>query len=898
MNFDGFQPVAIERFSSLVEQADATSLPSGVATEARNVRFSLTSVRTRDGIQSKYGFILPSGEPVTGLAGLKVGGNPDTYVPMAFDSAGNVYIESPAGSGKTVAVASNLVSPPLGASMQAAAAFKRGFLAFSDLKNSKGAGAVYDIASGRLDPLSLRPMGDPWKAGTFYNVGEVVTPSTPFGGNGHTYRCTVAGTSANAQPAFPTTEGGTVVEAGGPTWQEDTPQMVQALPEPAVPTVARNAGAGTFAAGRDVYIIVTLVNGNGETDGQTTLAYKAINTTLNDQYAVTSPTLAPWVQALAAPYAVTGYNVYEADVATGGAAPLISAYKKVNGAVVPIGTNTNVNTSGAGAAPQTTNGATVVPLGNICSGLRYAIVLFLSRNGYISGVSAAAVVSYNSPTAGYQLYMPYIPTGPANTQARIVAFTPAGDLSTLAGNGISSGGPYFWIPPSGFTQVDFDITKIAGGITVADIANGISMTSTVVNDNTTTSGTFNFTDDYLKDGENDLSACFRKIQIPDLVDVFYSETMRRMFYRVDSLPSGWYVSAKGDPETVYGDAGFVQVAENNGENAITAREYGGVVYLLKERSGHALSEDATDPAQWKPVKQWGGSGPSGPRAVDTCTTFLCYVHRSGVYIYKGGAEPFRISKEIPITWSKINWKYQHLIWVQIDDEYQEIRIGVPYAGSTTPNLILKCNYEESPNFEPPIHFSPYIGKEIATGACYKWSVDDVPANLALRIERPLTNPPAFIDPATAQSQLLYASANPDGAVSAIIPNLLNDNGVGIDSVYETAAPEQLLKVNQLGGVQVNNNGVGETLVEVLSLRAKDPKDGGVVPAPGQPQANAGAVIPMKKPCIGGIPYSCGASGQNERFRMRFSNGKRADVGFDIKWAAIMARPISSARPSR
>lgn len=898
MNFDGFQPVAFERFSSLVEQADATSLPSGVSPHALNVRFQLTSVRTRDGIQSKYGFILPSGEPVTGLAGLKVGGDPDTFVPMAFDTGGNLYIESPAGSHQVTPVESDLVSPPTGASMQAAAAFKRGFLAFSDLKNSKGAGAVYDIASGQLYPLSMRPFGDPWAPGVFYNVGEVVTPSTPFGGNGHSYSCTVAGTSGIAQPAFPITEGGTVAEGGpGPTWQENTPQMVQALPEPPIPTVVRSAGAGTFAAGRDVYILVTLLNGNGETDGQTTLAFKFVNTTLNDRFVVSSPTLAAWVQALVPPYKVTGYNVYEIDVATGGGAPVLAAYKKVNGAPVPIGTNTNVDTTGAGAAPPTLNGATVVPLGNICSGLRYAIVLFLSKTGYIGGVSSAAIASYDAPNAGYSLYMPHIPTGPANTQARIVAFTPAGDLSQLAGNGISSAGPYFWIPPAGFVQADFDITKIAGGVTIADIVDGISMTSTLINDNTTTSATFSFTDDYLKSFENDVSDRFRNIQIPDLVDVQYSESMRRMFYRVDALPSGWYISAKDDPETVYGDAGFVQVAENNGENAVTVREFLGAVYLFKERSGHTLSEDVTDPSQWKPVKAWGGSGPCGPRAVDSGTSFLCYVHRSGVYIFVSGL-PKLISKELPITWSKINWKYQHLIWVQIDDEYREIRIGVPYAGSTTPNLVLKCNFEESPDFEPPIHFSPYIGKEIATGSCYKWSVDDIPANLALRIERPLVNPPAFMDPATAQSQLLYASANPDGAVSAIVPKLLNDNSAGIDSVYETSAPQQLLKVNQLGGVQVNNNGVGESLIEVLSLRAKDPKDGGVVPPPGKPQANAGAVIPMKKPCTGGIPYSCGASGQNERFRLRFSNGKRADVGFDISWAAIMARPISSARPSK
>lgn len=871
-------------------------MPTGVSPLARNVRFHLTSVRTRDGIQSKYGFTLPNGQPVTGLAGLKVGGNPDSFVPMAFDASGALYIENAVGTGNLTPVLSGQVTPPAGASMQAVSAFKRGFLAFTDLKNSKGAPAVYDIASGRLDPLSMRPVGEPWKPTTPYQVGEVVTPSTPFGGNGHSYRCTVPGSSGAAQPAFPITEGGVVAEPGGPTWQETTPQMVQAVPEPAIPTVNRVAGAGTFVAGRDVYIIVTLVNGNGETDGQTVLAFKFVNTTANDRLVVSSPVLAAWVQALAAPYAVTGYNVYEIDVVTGGAAPFLGMYKKVNGAPVPIGTNTNVDTTGAGAAPPALNGATVVPLGNICAGLRYAIVLFVNRNGYISGAGSAAVFSYNGPNAGYQLYVPHIPTGPANTMARIVAFTPAGELSALAGNGISNAGPYFWIPPAGFAQANFSFSAIAGGVTIADIENGVQMTSTLINDNATTSAMFNFTDDYLKLTLLDVSRYFFKIQVPNCSDLYYSQTLRRMFYSVDIFQSGWYVSAQGEPETVYGDKGIVQVAENNGETRIAVREYDGIVYLLKERSGHVLNADDTDPSNWKPTKQWSGSGPCGFRAIDVGNGFMCYVHRSGVYIYRGGAMPLRISKEIPITWGKINWKYKHLIWVQIDEEFQEIRIGVPYAQSTVPNLILRCNYEESPEFEPPIHFSPYIGKEIATGACYKWSVDDISANLAVRIERPLANPPAFMDPATAESQVLYASSNPDGAVCAITPMLFNDNGVGIDSVYETAAPGELLNISQLGGAQANIDGSGQISVEILALRSKDPKEGGIVPQGGQPKGNMGVIIPLKKKCTAGIPYSCGASGQNERYRARVSNNKQADVWFDLQGLWIMAKPVASARP--
>jgi hypothetical protein len=608
--------------------------------------------------------------------------------------------------------------------------------------------------------------------------------------------------------------------------------------------------------------------------------------------------LAAWIQALGVPYAVTGYNVYEADVATAAAAPAIGAFKKVNGAAVAIGVSTNVNSTAVGVAPQVFNGATVVPLGNICAGLRYAVVLFVNRNGNISGMSQASVFSYQGPNGGYQLYIPHLPTGPANTMARIVAFTPAGQLSQVAGSGISNAGPYFWIPPDGFAQGNFSFSSIAGGVTIADIVNGVQMTSTLINDNVTTTATFNFTDDYLKTTLLDVSDYFRKIQVPACSDVYYSKTLRRMFYSVDTLPSGWYVSLQDDPESVYGDSGIVQVAENNGENRIAVREYGGTLYLLKERSGHTLSADATDPSNWKATEQWSGSGPCGPRAIDVGTSFMVYVHRSGVWIYMGSDKPRLISKEIPITWSKINWAAQKTIWVQIDDETREIRVGVPYGRTTVPNMVLKCNFEESPEFTEPIHFSPYIGKEIATGASYKWSIDDIQANLAVRIERELVNPPAFMDLATTQSQILYASSNPDGAVCAVVPFLFNDNDIGIDSAYETAAPAKLMIQNKLGGVQANIDGDGDILIEVLAMRASDPKEGGVIPPPGRPQASLGAVIPMKTKCKAGIPYSCGARGQNERFRLRVSNGKQKDVWFDLKWAAIYAQPIASARPSK
>jgi hypothetical protein len=58
-----------------------------------------------------------------------------------------------------------------------------------------------------------------WQAHHVYIAGEIVHPATP---TGHSYICTVPGTSAAAAPTFPTTANATVAESEGPTWKENT----------------------------------------------------------------------------------------------------------------------------------------------------------------------------------------------------------------------------------------------------------------------------------------------------------------------------------------------------------------------------------------------------------------------------------------------------------------------------------------------------------------------------------------------------------------------------------------------------------------------------------------------------------------------------------------------------
>ncbi len=866
MNFAGFAPHEFTRWSSLVEQDDPTALPIGLAAVAKNVTFHLTSVRTRDGIQMQFQVPPDSANPgqtppISGLGSLKYqqpspDKPPDKRIPMLFDMAGRVFVESPEGSGILMPVNSSLVTPPTNAHMQVASAYNRGYLAFSDLKTGKGQPAVYDLLSGNLDPYSMRPAGDRWKANTVYQAGEVVTPNNGTTGNGHIYVCTVAGTSGATQPAFPIVDGSTVTDATV-TWKEVTAHAGTAIDS--IPntffSVTRIAGAGSYAAGRDVYIAITINNGNGESLLSATNVIT--NTVANDRIQVViGPAFPSWLAGLAAPFAPTTVNVYAADVATGAAPPAASSYHNVATGKA-LGATVNVDSTGSGAAPPAGNGATLTASssGNICTGIRYMVVLFKNRNGAITGMTEASVIAINVPTPGaQQLWVGNIPTGPANTAARICAFTVAGG---------STAGDYFYIPSQ-------------------DQVSGVVMTATVIADNTTTSAIFNFTDIYLLSSTK-ITSFFRKIQAPSCVDIYFSRSTSRMVVSgANGYPSGWLVSLQNDPESFYGDTSVVQAGENDSERAIAWREFRGASFGLKERGGYLIEPSASDPSTWNVSKRWEGVGPVGPRAVDVSNSFMCFVHSSGVYIFLGD-QPMRITKELPKTWHNINWDFAHLIWVLIDEETQEIRIGVPLNDSTVPNAVLKCNYEEAPDFAPPIYFSPFVGKEIAAGSSRKWSVDDIAAFVAVRAIRKLGT--AVSDALTRQSQILFASSAPDGAVNAIMPGTFNDNGAGIDCIYETVSTQDLLRVNQLGGVGVNATGSGDLNVSVVYGRknASSP-DGRIDLKPlnlNNTQDKA--------------PPSIGARGQNERFRLRLSNGKVPNSWFDVKYAVLYARPVASSR---
>ena len=1008
MNFAGFTPYAYERFGGCCDAEDVEVLPVGVAAVCKNCRFLLTSVATRFGLQTTMQS--PNQAPISGLASLiytpENPGETLFQVPMAFDTDGFLLIEQPVGSGILVRVQGPLVTQPTNAYAIITEAYNRALIAYSNLKIASGPANVYSLnalsidalgntipgtGAAYLDPYGQKPLGAAWLASTTYLVGEYVQP-TVAGGNGHLYRCTQGGTTAAIEPEWPLVENGAVMN-GSCIWEEITPWLANRLPAPSLPNIGREAGAGTFAAGRDVYIIVTYANPQGESLPSNPAIL--VDTAANDAVQVAIPTLASLygpIRGLTPAYRPTGINVYEADVVTGGPAPAAASYGLYGS--YGLGAPATVTHTATGAAPPTANTARITPgglappptptveraseagifapgrdvyviatfvnsigetlpsvagvmidtvlddavqvpipstlyeitgvnlygcdvatgspapaasyygfvgryqplatatitgpsvgsppptvntagtAGNIAPdstddndsgqvGYRYASIAFTNRNGNLSG-TVPAFTSIFVDLPGYELYMANIPIGPSNVINRTIGFTVADGTND---------GPFFYIPS----------TTVSAGVT---------MTSTVIYDNVTTTAFFNFTDEFLQaETSTDMTDRLRCILPPQAVDVYYSpSTDRIVLSGVDGYGSGHYISLAADAESYYGDTSPIQVANGNGQLCVCAREFQGALYSLKERSGFTIGPLPTDPGSWDVQQRWEGVGPVGPLAVCVTNKFLFFVHRSGAYaVTAETSEPERMTDELPdfpqSFWSTVNWDVQQVVWCSADEETKELRIGLPVNGAVVPNICLTLNYSEG--LQGPIKFTAMDGTEKYVPGGRKWSFDDIQGNVAVKVERKLpTNASPF--GIMRQSQVLIGSSSPDGTVQMIQAGVYNDNGQGIDCQYETACFPDNLSIVMLGGVAVNALGAGAMTVSVMVGRS-------FVVSPDGGESNEITLPNMPLDPEKSTAYGAGARGQNEKMRLRFTNAKVADSWFSLKAASLFTRPLFSAR---
>jgi hypothetical protein len=124
-----------------------------------------------------------------------------------------------------------------------------------------------------------------------------------------------------------------------------------------------------------------------------------------------------------------------------------------------------------------TGGTVATGVGVIGAGTRQVVVFFITESGYETTTSPPYIFTVSAEAN--TLMVSQIPIGPPNVIARGLAFTEAGQ------NGV---------PGANFYVIPNPVTIVVGGITTV-------YSSTIINDNTSTTATLNFTDGVLLNSE-------------------------------------------------------------------------------------------------------------------------------------------------------------------------------------------------------------------------------------------------------------------------------------------------------------------------------------------------------------------------------------------------------------
>lgn len=497
------------------------------------------------------------------------------------------------------------------------------------------------------------------------------------------------------------------------------------------------------------------------------------------------------------------------------------------------------------AAPSgSATAADAVAAGNIAAGTRWGIVMYRTREG---SLTAPGLPFSWTAAGGKQATISGLPiSASGQVVARVVAFTVAGG---------SQAGPYFWI---GTPQT----------------VNGVNETVTEANDNSTTSITVNFDDSFLA-SSNDATDQFRARVLPNLAGVFFSAlTQRLMWWGDPAQPNAVYCSQPGDGGLYFGDTGFFQVAEGSGQRVTAVWEQRNQIYVGLSDSLYLVTPNDGDPATWAIQQISPGIGVAGPRAVAVGSGYAIFVHRTGCFQFDGGVpswvsdELLGVAAGVPGMWERINWAQDDLIWVDMDHEAKCVRIGVPLDGATQCSHILKVSYLEG--WEKSIRFSPFTARyHYFPGR--RWSLDTIAASQGLRVKRPLGLGGTPADRRLGQSQVLLASALPNGAVYFVDPDAGDDAGLPFPFALRTGAcsASELLRQNrqgmeQVGLVQLRASGKGLVSLQAVA-DAQDPALAEGTPL-ALPSENLGDMSTL--PLAQGEAVGLRLSGTGVRLRLR------------------------------
>jgi hypothetical protein len=259
---------------------------------------------------------------------------------------------------------------------------------------------------------------------------------------------------------------------------------------------------------------------------------------------------------------------------------------------------------------------------------------------------------------------------------------------------------------------------------------------------------------------------------------------------INTSPKGSYAL---DPESFDQVTGFQVVGADDGYPVRSMFNLlDGKLYYVRELGLYSTQDDGqNEPDLWPIVEISATMGTGSARGVGVGESWAIIAHKTGIYIFFG-SEPVKISQEIQPDWDTVNWAFDHTIYVVVDTTNKRIHVGAPVGGSTTPNVEFVCDYAQLANSEgvtsaqdiashPQAYYSVYNPtKVVAPGKARKWTLWNISMNCATQAIR-----------SDGSYHLLRGNAVGNGKVYDQIPTQLSDDGVAINSQYQTAFMPQI-----------------------------------------------------------------------------------------------------------
>lgn len=424
-------PIPLAVFGGLVTDQSPPDTPEGVSPDCQDVEFLPGLVKQRPCLRKIFTLAFPD-NPVYQKTFVQPDENP---LNLFIDAANDLYKEDVNSTPGTASIISNMAVTGIRQS-QSVTAFGREYIACSDGRHGVHIPLQYD--GSYLDRVSQDGPGSAVQAAdvaTGYAIAASPTGLTHIGGG----------------PIQSVSQVGTLVTAVGPGLFPYFTLLGKVTPGDQILV----AGIGT-AGYNGTFTLVSI--------SASQLTYNAgVSGLAPDAGGGTFDTTITFV-SLASIGTTTGFHGGQAVTIAGATDPAYDGTVIIKSfPTIGVDSQFYVAVSAFGLADS--GGGTVGDGGTISAGIHGVVVLFLTRQGYITKPSPRA----SWTAAGNKgVQVSNIPIPPPNVVARIVAFTGAG------------GANYFYIPTS----------FLLPGSTTA-------VQSTVITDNTVTSAIFNFTDNAL-----------------------------------------------------------------------------------------------------------------------------------------------------------------------------------------------------------------------------------------------------------------------------------------------------------------------------------------------------------------------------------------------------------------